>query len=72
MSLLTVENLTKIFTVGKDEDAGTARLIIPDDLDITAHHRGTVAAMQTRPIVEIDETERLFDAPRHPPECVRV
>ena len=72
MSLLTVENLTKIFTVGKDEDAGTACLLIPDDPGIAAHHRGTVAAMQARPLVEIDETERLFDAPRHPPGCVRV
>ena len=59
------------------EDAGTARLLITGDLGIAAHYCDTVAVMQAGRIVEIDETERLFDAPRHPYtqhllECVRV
>ncbi len=59
------------------EDAGTARLLITGDLGIAAHYCDTVAVMQAGRIVEIDETERLFDAPRHPYtrhllDCVRV
>ena len=59
------------------EDAGTARLIITGDLGIAAHYCDTVAVMQAGRIVEINETERLFDAPRHPYtrhllDCVRV
>ena len=59
------------------EDAGTARLIITGDLGIAAHYCDTVAVMQAGRIVEIDETGRLFDTPRHPYtqhllECVRV
>ena len=59
------------------EDAGTARLLITGDLGIAAHYCDTVAVMQAGRIVEIDETERLFDTPRHPYtqhllDCVRV
>ena len=59
------------------EDAGTARLLITGDLGIAAHYCDTVAVMQAGRIVEIDETHRLFDAPRHPYtrhllDCVRV
>ena len=105
MALLTVENPTKIFTVGKGEDliadeptagldvtiqrqvldlaralaedAGTARLLITGDLGIAAHYCDRVAVMQAGRIVEVNETERLFDTPRHPYtrhllECVRV
>ena len=59
------------------EDAGTARLLITGDLGIAAHYCDTVAVMQAGRIVEIDETDRLFDAPRHPYtqhllDCVRV
>ena len=46
------------------EDAGTARLIITGDLGIAAHYCDTVAVMQAGRIVEINETERLFDACR--------
>ncbi len=59
------------------EDAGTARLLITGDLGIAAHYCDRVAVMQAGRIVEINETERLFDTPRHPYtrhllECVRV
>ncbi len=59
------------------EDAGTARLLITGDLGIAAHYCDTVAVMQAGRIVEIDETDRLFDTPRHPYtqhllDCVRV
>ena len=59
------------------EDAGTARLLITGDLGIAAHYCDTVAVMQAGRIVEIDETDRLFGAPRHPYtqhllDCVRV
>ena len=59
------------------EEAGTARLLITGDLGIAAHYCDTVAVMQAGRIVEIDKTERLFDAPRHPYtqhllDCVRV
>lgn len=59
------------------EEAGTARLLITGDLGIAAHYCDTVAVMQAGRIVEINETDGLFDAPRHPYtqhllECVRV
>ena len=59
------------------EEAGTARLLITGDLGIAAHYCDTVAVMQAGRIVEINETDRLFDAPRHPYtrhllDCVRV
>ena len=59
------------------EEAGTARLLITGDLGIAAHYCDRVAVMQAGRIVEINETERLFDTPRHPYtrhllECVRV
>ncbi len=59
------------------EDAGTARLLITGDLGIAAHYCDTVAVMQAGRIVEINETDRLFDTPRHPYtqhllDCVRV
>ena len=59
------------------EDAGTARLLITGDLGIAAHYCDRVAVMQAGRIVEINETDRLFDTPRHPYtrhllDCVRV
>ena len=59
------------------EEAGTARLLITGDLGIAAHYCDRVAVMQAGRIVEINETDRLFDTPRHPYtrhllDCVRV
>ena len=59
------------------EEAGTARLLITGDLGIAAHYCNRVAVMQAGRIVEINETDRLFDSPRHPYtrhllDCVRV
>ena len=74
---VTIQRQVLDLTRALAEDAGTARLLITGDLGIAAHYCDRVAVMQAGRIVEINETERLFDTPRHPYtrhllECVRV
>ena len=74
---VTIQRQVLDLTRALAEDAGTARLLITGDLGIAAHYCDRVAVMQAGRIVEINETDRLFDAPRHPYtrhllDCVRV
>ena len=74
---VTIQRQVLDLTRALAEDAGTARLLITGDLGIAAHYCDTVAVMQAGRIVEINETDRLFDDPRHPYtrhllECVQV
>ena len=74
---VTIQRQVLDLTRALAEEAGTARLLITGDLGIAAHYCDQVAVMQAGRIVEINETERLFDAPRHPYTrhllaCVRV
>ena len=74
---VTIQRQVLDLTRALAEDAGTARLLITGDLGIAAHYCDRVAVMQAGRIVEINETDRLFDAPRHPYtrhllDCVRI
>ena len=74
---VTIQRQVLDLTRALAEDAGTARLLITGDLGIAAHYCDRVAVMQAGRIVEVNETGRLFDTPRHPYtrhllECVRV